>query len=82
MTINKFYVNILVDMCQLTELSVWLIMEERVNFMEHLNNIGEAVVNIITASENADGAGIAKGVINIVTNAGGIIEDIVHMFVG
>ncbi len=57
-------------------------MEEGVNFMEHLNNIGEAVVNIVTASENADGAGIAKGVINIVTNAGGIIEDIVHMFVG
>ncbi|SUM67057.1 phenol soluble modulin beta 1 [Staphylococcus saccharolyticus] len=46
--------------------------------MDHLSKLGDAIVNTITAAQSGDGAELAKSIIHIVTNAGGIIGDIIH----
>ncbi|MBL7564502.1 beta-class phenol-soluble modulin [Staphylococcus saccharolyticus] len=46
--------------------------------MEHISKLGEAIANTVSAAQNEDGAELAKSIVNIVANAGGIIEDIAH----
>lgn len=41
--------------------------------MEHVSKLGEAIVDTVTAAQAEDGAELAKSIVNIVANAGGII---------
>ena len=52
----------------------------RDNLMEHVSKLGEAIVDTVTAAQAEDGAELAKSIVNIVANAGGIIQDIAHAF--
>lgn len=48
--------------------------------MEHVSKLGEAIVDTVTAAQAEDGAELAKSIVNIVANAGSIIQDIAHAF--
>ena len=52
----------------------------RDNYKEHLSKIVDAIVDTVTAAQAEDGAELAKSIVNIVANAGGIIQDIAHAF--
>lgn len=48
--------------------------------MEHVSKLAEAIANTVSAAQAEDGAELAKSIVNIVANAGGIIQDIAHAF--
>ena len=48
--------------------------------MEHVSKLAEAIANTVSAALAEDGAELAKSIVNIVANAGGIIQDIAHAF--
>lgn len=48
--------------------------------VEHVSKLAEAIANTVSAAQAEDGAELAKSIVNIVANAGGIIQDIAHAF--
>ena len=46
--------------------------------MEHVSKLGDCGYS--NSSKAEDGAELAKSIVNIVANAGGIIQDIAHAF--
>ncbi|MCU5746817.1 beta-class phenol-soluble modulin [Staphylococcus sp. SQ8-PEA] len=46
--------------------------------MEHLEGLGKAIADTVTAAQNGGGAELGKSIVDIVANSAGIIEDIAH----